>query len=72
MPLIRMGFVMLIVHGFTVLCVSQLPETKGSHLGVAVEAAEHDRPQRVNNDDEDCEEEQGEVEDSQDNENLLV
>ena len=32
-PLIVMGAVMLVIHVFAVLCVSQLPETKGSHMG---------------------------------------
>lgn len=29
----QIGVVMLVVHGFAVLCVSQLPETKGRRLG---------------------------------------
>jgi MFS family permease len=40
MPLINMGLIMLAVHGVTVICISQLPETKGSHMG-AVSGPEH-------------------------------
>ena len=32
-PLIVMGAVMLAIHAFAVLCVAQLPETKGSQMG---------------------------------------
>ena len=32
-PLVVMGGIMLGIHVFAVLCVSQLPETKGSHMG---------------------------------------
>ena len=28
-----MGVIMFAIHGITVLCVAQLPETKGSHMG---------------------------------------
>lgn len=31
----RKGFVMLLIHCVTVLCVSQLPETKGAHMGAS-------------------------------------
>jgi hypothetical protein len=31
--LVMKGLVMLAIHAGTVLCVSQLPETKGAHLG---------------------------------------
>ena len=31
--LLQKGFVMLAIHSITVICVSQLPETKGSHFG---------------------------------------
>jgi MFS family permease len=41
MPLIRMGFIMLAIHGVTVICISQLPETKGSHMGGGVSGPEH-------------------------------
>jgi MFS family permease len=33
MPLARIGFIMLVVHAFTVICVSKLPETKGRGMG---------------------------------------
>lgn len=32
-PLVKKGLVMLTIHTGTVLCVSQLPETKGTHMG---------------------------------------
>jgi hypothetical protein len=31
--LTKKGLVMLAIHAITVICVSQLPETKGSHMG---------------------------------------
>jgi hypothetical protein len=31
--LVEKGIVMLAIHSVTVVCVSQLPETKGSHMG---------------------------------------
>lgn len=31
--LVKKGFVMLAIHAVTVICVSQLPETKGAHMG---------------------------------------
>jgi hypothetical protein len=31
--LVKKGLVMLAVHAITVICVSQLPETKGAHMG---------------------------------------
>jgi hypothetical protein len=33
--LVKKGLVMLAIHAMTVICVSQLPETKGSHMGRA-------------------------------------
>jgi hypothetical protein len=30
---VKKGLVMLVIHIGTVICVSQLPETKGSHMG---------------------------------------
>jgi MFS family permease len=36
-PLVQMGFIMLVVHACTVLFVSTLPETKGSHMGATTE-----------------------------------
>jgi MFS family permease len=33
-PLARIGLIMLVVHAFTVVCVSKLPETKGKGMGV--------------------------------------
>lgn len=33
--LVKKGFVMLAIHAMTIICVSQLPETKGSHMGRA-------------------------------------
>lgn len=31
--LVKKGIVMLVIHAITVICVSQLPETKGGQLG---------------------------------------
>lgn len=42
MPLITMGLIMLAIHGVTVICISQLPETKGSHMGGVPSGPEHD------------------------------
>jgi Sugar (and other) transporter len=33
--LVKKGLIMLAIHAMTVICVSQLPETKGSHMGRA-------------------------------------
>lgn len=33
--LTKKGFIMLAIHCITVVCVSQLPETKGAHMGAA-------------------------------------
>ena len=41
MPLVRMGLIMLVIHGVTVICISQLPETKGSHMGGISSGPEH-------------------------------
>eukprot|EP00934_Nitzschia_sp_Nitz4_P002900 Nitzschia sp. Nitz4//scaffold57_size113557//13151//14779//NITZ4_003982-RA/size113557-processed-gene-0.151-mRNA-1//-1//CDS//3329554819//2890//frame0 len=38
--LARKGFIMLTIHLITVSCVSQLPETKGSHMGTTREEEE--------------------------------
>mmetsp|Transcript_7793 Transcript_7793/g.19419 ORF Transcript_7793/g.19419 Transcript_7793/m.19419 type:complete len:637 (+) Transcript_7793:144-2054(+) len=40
--LVKKGLVMLAIHAGTVLCVSQLPETKGSHMGRAHVISEDD------------------------------
>jgi MFS family permease len=34
-PLVTMGVIMLVIHTFAVLCVSQLPETKGMRMGAS-------------------------------------
>lgn len=39
--LVKKGLVMLAIHAGTVLCVSQLPETKGAHMG-RIAASDHD------------------------------
>ena len=57
--LLQKGLVMLAIHSITVFCVSQLPETKGSHFGRVhgneeeEEEEDHDDDHAVNHHDHD-------------------
>ena len=42
-PVLHIGVIMLVVHTFTALCISQLPETKGAIMGSASEAEHSER-----------------------------